>query len=101
MSVNRDQSAGTRAAHEANSMIDRAEMGQRVREVLTTLGMKQRHAAQKIGFRPGYMNDVLQGRTKPSLVFLSKLRVLYNVSPLWVMHGEGPVFLPVEMGEEA
>ena len=82
---------------ESRKLVNKVDMGDRLRKVIEALGVRQRQVANRLNFSPGYVNDVLQGRTRPSLLFLAKLRIIYNVSPLHVMMGEGEMFLPPEI----
>ena len=75
--------------------------GKRMRKVLEILGIRQRHFAAEINFSPGYVNDVLQGRTRPSLGMLTRLRTIFNVSPTYIILGEGTMFMPSEVSEIA
>lgn len=76
---------------------EKKEFGRRLRTVLEALGIRQRLLASKLSFSPGYVNDVLQGRTRPSLTMLTRLRTIYNVSPSFVILGEGPMFMPIDL----
>jgi transcriptional regulator with XRE-family HTH domain len=71
----------------------RKEYGERLKRVLRTLSLKQRTFASRLGFSPGYINDVLQGRTRPSLELLKALRTIFNISPNYLILGEGPMFV--------
>jgi transcriptional regulator with XRE-family HTH domain len=72
------------------------DYGARLRKVLRALRMRQRTFAAHLGFSPGYINDVLQGRTRPSLALIRALRTIYSVSPNYLILGEGTLFLREE-----
>lgn len=66
--------------------------GARIKTLLEARNMSQKEFAMSLGFSPGYVSDILRGRTKPSLEFLIKLGEEYNTTIDWLVTGEGPKF---------
>lgn len=63
------------------------EMGNRLRGFLEEKGLTQAEFARTVGFTTGYVNDIIRGRTKPSLALLRKMRDIYAVPMDWVVTG--------------
>ncbi len=66
------------------------EIGSRLRGFLEEEGLTQAEFAKTVGFTTGYINDIIRGRTKPSINLLKKMRDIYSVSIEWVLTGEKP-----------
>jgi transcriptional regulator with XRE-family HTH domain len=79
------------------------EIGRRIRELRGN--SRQKDWATKIGCDQGYISQVENGVTKPSLAFLKGVASITNASIDWVLTGNGDRYgcnKPVEFdGEEA
>jgi len=64
------------------------EIADRLRGFLEERGLPQAEFARTVGFTPGYINDIIRGRTKPSINLLRKLKDIYEVSIEWVLTGK-------------
>ncbi|MFN3467397.1 MAG: XRE family transcriptional regulator [Candidatus Brocadiales bacterium] len=64
------------------------EIGTRLRGLLEERGITQAEFARSVGFTAGYVNDIIRGRTKPSITLLRKLKDIYKVPMDWVVTGE-------------
>lgn len=64
--------------------------GERIKTLLEARGLSQRELATSLGFSPGYVSDILRGRTKPSLEFLKRVSKEYDVTIDWLVTGKGP-----------
>ena len=68
------------------------EIGKRIRELRGK--ERQKDWATKIGCDQGYISQVENGVTKPSLAFLKGVASLTNASIDWVLTGKGDKFGP-------
>jgi transcriptional regulator with XRE-family HTH domain len=80
------------------------EMGSRLRGFLGEKGLTQAEFSRAVGFTTGYVNDIIRGRTKPSINLLRRMRDVYGVTVDWVLTGETshkePFERPVIVGRQ-
>ncbi|MFQ5957375.1 MAG: helix-turn-helix domain-containing protein [Candidatus Brocadiales bacterium] len=65
------------------------DISQRIRNVLQEKSLSQKDFAKALGFTPGYINDILRGRTTPSIRVVERLAQVFNVSTDWLLAGNG------------
>lgn len=69
-------------------------MRDRIREIIEKLGLKNSELGKVIGMNPQAFSNFLQGRTKDlSSSAINELKLKFNVDPLWLLTGEGEMFL--------
>lgn len=69
-------------------------MRDRLKELIEELGISIREFTREAGISQGSINDVLNGRSESlSGKTLSAIRERYDVSPLWLLTGEGGMFI--------
>src|SRR3990167_3641621 len=64
----------------------------RIRRVLEEKSLSQRDLSKILDFTPGYINDILRGRTTPSIRVVERLAKAFNISADWLLTGEEPVY---------
>ncbi|MGA2193132.1 MAG: helix-turn-helix transcriptional regulator [Nitrospirota bacterium] len=74
------------------------EIGKRIRELRGN--DRQKDWAARIGCDQGYISQVENGVTKPSLAFLRQVTVLTNASIDWILTGRGEK-LRIEQGPDS
>lgn len=69
-------------------------MIERLRLILSSLGISQKDFAERIGITPSGLSDVLNGRTKgiTKTIALS-IQAVYSVNSEWLLNGNGSMFL--------
>lgn len=73
--------------------------GQRLREIREGMRMTQTAFAGKMGMSNSYLCDMESGHVGPGLYTIYRITKFYNISPLYLVHGTGPVFLDQEKEE--
>jgi transcriptional regulator with XRE-family HTH domain len=69
----------------------------RLQDIFETSKLTQSAFAGRIGIKQPALNNLLTGRSQtPSIQTLQLLRAEFNVSPLWLLTGEGEMFLSVQ-----
>jgi transcriptional regulator with XRE-family HTH domain len=77
------------------------DIGKRLLELRSVLGIQQKDMARAIGINPGYLSDIENGKkTNPGIAFLHKISLHYQVSLDYLVHGIGDMFLPGSDREE-
>ncbi|HHT9134674.1 MAG TPA: helix-turn-helix domain-containing protein [Candidatus Avalokitesvara rifleensis] len=64
----------------------------RIRRVLEEKSLSQRDLSKILDFTPGYINDILRGRTTPSIRVVERMTRAFNVSADWLLTGEEPIY---------
>ncbi len=54
--------------------------------------MSQKDFAASLNFTPGYINDIIRGRTTPSIRVVERMTNVFNVSADWLLAGKGPKY---------
>jgi transcriptional regulator with XRE-family HTH domain len=74
---------------------------QRLKEVRKKLNiMTQREFAEKIEMPRSYVSGIESGRIMPGFDFFFKITRIFKINPVYLLHGEPPVFLEESMPEE-
>lgn len=68
------------------------QLGQRLRGIRKTLGMKQAEFAGKLGISIANLSDIETGKTKPRYEFYSKIAETFNVNLNYLISGKGKPF---------
>ncbi|EMN90901.1 helix-turn-helix domain-containing protein [Leptospira weilii] len=72
-------------------------MNSRIKKIYEDSGLTQIDFATKLGISHGSLNDLLTGRSKkPSHKTILAMRTEFNINPLWLLTGEGPMFASEE-----
>lgn len=72
-------------------MID-VEVGKRIKEIRTELGIKQGEFAEKIGSTQSFLSRTEKGRYKPTENMLNLMGVNYAINREWILTGNGDKF---------
>lgn len=76
-------------------------VAQRVKELISSLGLTNKDFAEQIEVAPAIISHVLSGRNKPSLHLIQQITNVYtNVNPWYIMHGKGSLFNQEVSGKE-
>ena len=65
----------------------------RLKQVRTTLGIKQNEFAENITMTQGALSDIERGKVKISTSVIEKLVKAYGINPNYIILGVGPFFL--------
>jgi transcriptional regulator with XRE-family HTH domain len=68
------------------------EIAHRMKEVLKETSLSQKNCATLLGLTPAHLNDILHGRTRATLRVVEQVIQGFNVSPDWLLTGEGPKY---------
>ncbi len=72
-------------------------MKDRLKQIINSLNINQKTLAEAIGLKPSTISDFLNGRFKTiSSETIRQLYELYRVNPIWLLTGEGEMFLVAE-----
>ncbi|MHC4197489.1 MAG: helix-turn-helix domain-containing protein [Planctomycetota bacterium] len=69
-----------------------ADISKRIAEVIQEKSLSQKDFAASLNFTPGYINDILRGRTTPSIRVVERMTRVFNVSADWLLPGKGPKY---------
>ncbi len=69
-----------------------ADISKRIEEVIKEKSLSQKDFAASLHFTPGYINDILRGRTTPSIRVVERMTRVFNVSANWLLAGKGPKY---------
>ena len=69
-----------------------ADISQRIDDVIREKSLSQKDFAAAVGFTPGYINDILRGRTTPSIRVVERMTRAFDVSADWLLTGKGPKY---------
>ena len=70
-----------------------ADIGQRIISVRKKLGLNQGQAGVKAGLSQTVMSSIERGEGGATLDNLHALITAFNINPIWLLLGQGPVFL--------
>lgn len=73
--------------------------GGRVRQVRKELRVMQKVMAKEIGITPAYLSEIELGRGNPGILFFVNLVRRYNVNPVYLITGEGNMFMRPEVAK--
>jgi transcriptional regulator with XRE-family HTH domain len=69
------------------------DFGQRVKAVRDSLHLLQKDFAAQIGISGSFLSDIEAGKTRASFEFFYHITKVYNVNPMFLLHGKGEMFL--------
>lgn len=72
---------------------DPKEVGKRLKAVRFELEISQKDFAAMLDISGSYLSELESGKTKPGFNFLVLITQSLKVSPIWLLLGEGPMFL--------
>ena len=70
-------------------------IGFRLRKLRERLGLSRDSFAKKVQTTPKQIERYERNETEAGILFLDKLVEEFNISPVWLLTGEGPMFLEV------
>ena len=74
-------------------MNDINDTRKRIKAIIESSGYSLRGFAREVGITPGGLSGIINGKSKIiSGMFLKILEFRFNVNPLWLETGEGPVY---------
>jgi transcriptional regulator with XRE-family HTH domain len=73
-------------------MIDKYEIGKRIREIRKHLKYKQKVFAVEVGVTPSYLSEIEIGRKSPGMELMLAMVNKFNVDIRYLFHGEGDYF---------
>lgn len=66
---------------------DNSHVGNRIKKTRHSLGMTQRHMADKLGVSENYLSMLERGDRSPSLNIIKKISVISGTSVGWILYG--------------
>ena len=70
-------------------------MRERIIKIIKTFNLTQKEFAKNIGITSAGLNDYLKGRANDiSSNKIKNIILKYNINPIWLLTGEGKMFLP-------
>lgn len=73
------------------------ELNKRVIQILSHSSLTKAELAAKLGVSPAQLSHIASGRNKPGVEILQKLLSMFpGLNALWLLSGEGAVFLKNE-----
>lgn len=70
--------------------IQAQKMGERIRQIMDTLGLTQQEFAQKLGVSPASLSNIFNGKSRPTMNHTNAIhRAFPSINMGWVMFGEG------------
>ncbi|MCK4766648.1 MAG: helix-turn-helix transcriptional regulator [Candidatus Aminicenantes bacterium] len=74
-------------------MINKSEVGSRIREIRKALNQIQKDFAKVLGISGPALSDIETGKNWPGLEILGKMVKKYNIDIYYVLFGEGEMFI--------
>jgi len=78
----------------------RKAIAERLKTIREELRMSQKEFGARMGTSNTYISTLESALTGPGYYILYKLSKYYNISPLYLLHGKGPVFIDLEEKQE-
>jgi transcriptional regulator with XRE-family HTH domain len=72
---------------------DQVQFGNRVRQIRTLLNLLQKDFAKAIEISKSFLSEIEAGRTKAGYDFFFNIVRVFNVNPVYLLRGEGEMFL--------
>jgi len=73
----------------------------RFEALVSAIGAKQKDLAEELQISPSALNQLVTGKSKyPSAETMERLRSKYRVNPMWLLLGEGEMFLNEQRQEQ-
>jgi len=76
----------------------RKAVSERLKAIRAELQMSQKDFGKRMGTSNTYISTLESAHTGPGYYTLYKLTKYYNINPLYLLHGKGPVF--VDLGKK-
>lgn len=64
----------------------------RLEKLIKSLNMNTNSFSKEIDVKPTVIYNIIKGRNKPSFLIIDKIISKFDVSPDWLVTGEGPIF---------
>jgi transcriptional regulator with XRE-family HTH domain len=74
-------------------MIDKKEIGKRIKEIRKSLGLNQGEFSGNLSISSTAISEIETGKFKPNIELLALLSKVYNVNLYFVIFNEGDMFL--------
>lgn len=74
-------------------MPEEKNFASRFKELISELNVSQAEFGRMIDKKPAFISDIVAGRSMLSAETLRLLNQKYNVNPLWLLTGEGQMFV--------
>ena len=81
-------------------LLEEKGIGFRLRKLREKLGLSRDSFARKVQTTPKQIERYERNETEAGILFLDKLVEKFKVSPVWLLTGEGPMFLEEQRGED-
>ncbi|MCX6584874.1 MAG: helix-turn-helix domain-containing protein [Candidatus Aminicenantes bacterium] len=72
------------------------DFGNRLKIARGQLHLSQRDFAAQLDIAGSYLSEIESGKTRPGFEFFYKTSKLFKINPVYLLHGEGGVFLDTE-----
>ncbi len=78
----------------------RKAVSERLKKIRLELQLSQKEFGARIGTSNTYISTLESAQAGPGYYIIYKLTKTYNVNPLYLLHGKGPVFIDLEAKQE-
>ncbi len=78
----------------------RKAIAERLKTIRAELRLTQKEFGARMGTSNTYISTLESALTGPGFYTLYKLTKYYNINPLYLLHGKGPVFIDLEEKQE-
>ena len=75
-------------------------VAERLKAIRAELQLSQKEFGARMGTSNTYISTLESAQTGPGYYTLYKLTKYYNINPLYLLHGKGPVFIDLEEKQE-
>jgi transcriptional regulator with XRE-family HTH domain len=72
------------------------DFGNRLKIARGQLHLSQKEFAAKLDVAGSYLSEIESGKTRPGFEFFYKTSKLFKINPVYLLHGEGSLFLDTE-----
>jgi transcriptional regulator with XRE-family HTH domain len=69
------------------------DFSNRLRTARRQLHLSQKEFAARLEIAPSYLSEIESGKTRPGFEFFYKISKLFKISPIYLLHGEGLIFI--------
>ena len=69
------------------------EFATRLKMIRGQLHLSQKDFAAQLDFAGSYLSEIESGKTRPGFEFFYKISKIFKINPVYLLHGEGPIFL--------
>lgn len=74
-------------------MIDKKEIGKRIKQIRKSLGLKQEEFVRNLNISTTSISEIETGKFNPNIELLANMAKVYNVNLYYVMFNEGDMFI--------